>query len=257
MHQPSAAAQYKCNWFRAGDGKSGGAIVAVGTTTVGYLHQGTNWIVCQQKGGDMRNAEGYRNHWFGWTQADNDKWGWASAVDARGGDDYGQFGGGVPNCNSAHGSPPTYNGVWGSPPAPSPAATRRRRLPTRRRRRSTPTRTTSRRARTATTSTTRSTRARPRSSVTASTRTATAPTPPAASARWSRFRGDIARRWTKFKSLRVTDAPAGASVHVWCTGKRKGCPKSRDFTTSAKGSVVADEDVPQAPAGRAPWSTSP
>ena len=95
---------------------AGGSIVAVGTTTVGYLHQGRNWIVCEQKGGDVRNAEGYRNHWFGWTTADNDKPGWASALDASGGDNYGSFGGGTPNCNGAHGTPPTYNGVWGSPP---------------------------------------------------------------------------------------------------------------------------------------------
>ena len=27
----------------------------------------------------MRNAEGNRNDWFAYTQADNDKWGWASA----------------------------------------------------------------------------------------------------------------------------------------------------------------------------------
>ena len=111
--------KYECNWYRAGNGFSGGSIVAVGTTTVGYLPQGRNWVVCEQKGGDMRNAEGYRNHWFGWTLAENDKWGWASAVDASGGDNYGSFGGGTPNCNGAHGSPPTYNGVWGSPPAPS------------------------------------------------------------------------------------------------------------------------------------------
>ena len=35
----------------------------------------------------------------------------------------------------------------------------------------------------------------------------------------------------------MTEAPAGAPVRVWCTGKRKGCPKSQTFTTSAKGSV--------------------
>jgi hypothetical protein len=51
---------YSCNWYRAGDGITGGSIVAVGTTTVGYLHQGSNWIICEQKGGDMRSAEGYR-----------------------------------------------------------------------------------------------------------------------------------------------------------------------------------------------------
>ena len=73
--------------------------------------------------------------------------------------------------------------------------------------------------------------------MTASTRTATAPTPPAGVSALVAYRGDIARRWTKFKSLRVTEAPAGATVHVSCTGKRKGCPKSRTFTTNSRGSV--------------------
>ncbi len=112
--------RYECSWYRPGNGITGGSLVAVGTTTVGYLHQGRNWIVCQQQGGDMRNAEGYRNHWFGWTLADNNRWGWASALDAAGGANYGAFGGGTPNCNGAHGAPPSYNGVWGSPPPPSP-----------------------------------------------------------------------------------------------------------------------------------------
>src|SRR4051794_31736843 len=85
---------YECDWYRPGDGFSGGSLVVVGTQTVGYLHQGKNWIICQQVGGDMRNPEGDRNNWFGYTQADNDKFGWASPLDARGGDDYGSFGGG-------------------------------------------------------------------------------------------------------------------------------------------------------------------
>lgn len=224
---------YNCDWFRAGDGRTGGAIVAVGTTTVGYLHQGTNWIVCQQKGGDVRSVEGYRNHWFAWTTADNGRQGWASAVDARGGDDYGQFGGGVPNCNGAHGAPPSYNGEWGKPPAPSPGTP----VP----QPGTPV-------------------------VDADQDNVPAGTdcddfsrqiyPGApevvgdgldqdcngadAAGKVSAlvaYRGDSSNRWTKFKSLRVTEAPAGASVRVWCTGKRKGCPKSRTFTTSAKGSV--------------------
>ena len=72
-----------------------GALVVVGTTTVGYLHQGSNWIVCQQKGGDVYNSRGYKNYWFGYTQADNNKWGGASAIEASGGDNYGPFGGGV------------------------------------------------------------------------------------------------------------------------------------------------------------------
>ncbi len=89
--------KFECSWFRSGDGRSGGSIVAVGTTTVGYLHQGRNWIQCEEQGGDMRSADGYRNHWFGWTQADNGAWGWASALDASGGDDYGS----IRPCSSA------------------------------------------------------------------------------------------------------------------------------------------------------------
>jgi hypothetical protein len=115
---------YECDWYRPGNGITGGSLVVVGTTTVGYLHQGKNWIICQQVGGDMRNPEGNRNNWFGWTEADNGKMGWASPLDARGGDDYGPFGGGTPNCNGAHGSPPTWSGIWGQPPKPpTPAPT--------------------------------------------------------------------------------------------------------------------------------------
>ena len=50
--------RFECDWYRPGDGKTGGAIVAVGTTTVGYLHKGRNWIQCEEKGGDMRIARG-------------------------------------------------------------------------------------------------------------------------------------------------------------------------------------------------------
>jgi hypothetical protein len=229
---PRSDGRFDCEWFRAGDGKTAGSLVAVGTTTVGYLHQGTNWIVCQQKGGDVRSAEGYRNHWFGWTTADNNREGWASAVDARGGDNYGQFSG-VPNCNGAHGSPPSYNGVWGSPPTPSPGGP----VP------------------------------QPGTPVVDADQDgvpATAdcddfnrlfyPGAPEvvgdgfdqdcsgadAAGRVSAlvaFRSDSTRKSTKFKSLRVTEAPAGARVLISCTGKRKGCPKSREVTTSAKGSV--------------------
>ena len=224
---------YNCDWFRAGDGKSGGAIVAVGTTTVGYLHQGTNWIVCQQKGGDVRSAEGYRNHWFAWTTADNNRQGWASAVDARGGDNYGQFGGGVPNCSGAHGSPPSYNGVWGSPPTPSPGGP----VP----QPGTPVVDAD------------------QDNVPAGTdcddfNNQIYPGAPEvvgdgrdqdcngadAAGRVSAivaFRNNSTSKATKFKSLRVTEAPAGARVLVSCTGKRKGCPKPREFTTSSKGSV--------------------
>jgi Putative metal-binding motif len=110
---------YECDWYVPGDGIRGGALVVRGTSTVGYLHFGRNWIICQQMGGDVRNAAGDRNHWYGWTQADNGEWGWASPLEARGGDDYGPFAL-APNCNGAHGSPPTYTGIWGQPPPPAP-----------------------------------------------------------------------------------------------------------------------------------------
>jgi Putative metal-binding motif len=223
---------YTCNWYRAGDGQTGGAIVAVGTTTVGYLHQGSNWILCEQKGGDMRNAEGDANHWFGYTQADNDKWGWASALDASGGDDYGSFGGGTPNCNGKYGTPPAYNGVWGSPPAPGP---------------------------TPTPAPVAGAPDADRDGVVAGpdcddTNSKVYPGAPEvagdgidqdcsgadAAGRVSAlvvFASSSSRTSTRFTSLRVTEAPAGASVQVTCTGKRKGCPKSRTFTASAKGSI--------------------
>jgi hypothetical protein len=227
---------YNCDWFRAGDGRTGGAIVAVGTTTVGYLHQGTNWIVCQQKGGDVRSVEGYRNHWFAWTTADNGRQGWASAVDARGGDDYGQFGGGVPNCSGAHGAPPSYNGEWGKPPTPSPGGGGSVPQP------GTPVADAD------------------QDGVPAGTdcddfNNQVYPGAPEvvgdgrdqdcngvdAAGRVSAlvsFDSRSTRKSTKFKMIKVAEAPAGAGVLVTCVGgKRKGCPKSRTFTTSAKGSV--------------------
>lgn len=226
--------QYNCNWFRAGDGKTGGAIVAVGTTTVGYLHQGTNWIICQQKGGDVRSAEGYRNHWFAWTLADNNRWGWASAVDAQGGDNYGQFGGGVPNCNNAHGSPPTYNGVWGSPPTPSPGTP----VPTDP---GTPTVDTDQDGVPATADCDDLSRqiypGAPEVVGDGLDQDCNGADAAGRVSALVSFDSVSTSKSTKFKMIKVADAPAGATVLVTCTGKRKGCPKTRTFTTSAKGSV--------------------
>src|SRR5262249_19543362 len=101
---------YPCTRDAAGDRVPRGAPVVVGPTTVGYLHKGKNWLVCQQSGGDVHDAAGDHNTWYGWTEADNTHWGWASALEAQGGDDYGPFGGGTPNCNGAHGAPPSYTG---------------------------------------------------------------------------------------------------------------------------------------------------
>jgi hypothetical protein len=38
--------------------------------------------------------------------------------------------------------------------------------------------------------------------------------------------------------LRVSDAPAGASVAVTCAPKGKHCPKPRTYTTNAEGKVT-------------------
>ena len=119
--------KFECDWYRPGDGISGGSIVQFGGRTVGYLHQGRNWILCQQKGARVNDREGNLNDWYGWTLSDGEPgaWGWASPLDARGGDDFGQFAG-APDCNGAHGPAPSTPGLWGgggsapAPPAPAP-----------------------------------------------------------------------------------------------------------------------------------------
>jgi hypothetical protein len=119
---PIGGGRYACDWYVPGDGRTAGASVVRGGRVVGYLHQGRNWITCQQRGADVRNAAGDRNHWYGWTLSDagpnGNQWGWASALEARGGDDYGPFRG-VPDCRGAHGAAPTVAGLW-PPRAPAP-----------------------------------------------------------------------------------------------------------------------------------------
>jgi hypothetical protein len=226
---------YECDWYPAGNGYSGGSLVVVGTTTVGYLPQGKNWIICQQAGGTVRNAAGNKNTWFGWTEAQNGKLGWASAIEARGGDDLGSFGGGTPNCNGAHGAPPSWNGVWGVGPDPAaPGAT-----PT----------------------------PAPAPKVDADQDGYTndvdcddfnnrvhpgaveipgdaidqdcngADTAGRLNAIVS-FSSTASRTSTKFTRLRVAEAPPGAAVAVSCSGKRKGCPKPKNFTVGAKGTAT-------------------
>jgi hypothetical protein len=221
---------YECSWYRAGDGKTAGSLVVVGTTTVGYLHQGRNWIVCQQVGGDMRNPEGDRNNWYGWTQADNQKWGWASPLDASGGDNYGSFGGGTPNCNGAHGSPPTWTGVWGvgpdpGTPAPQPA----------------PKVDADQDGYTADADCDDLNRfAHPGATDVAGDGVDQDCSGADTAGRVSaivRYDGTYTRKSTRLKKLQVAEAPPGANVSVTCKGKRKGCPKPRTRTTSSKGSV--------------------
>jgi hypothetical protein len=221
--------KYECSWYVPGDGIHGGALVVAGTTTVGYLHQGRNWILCQQQGGDVRNSAGDRNHWYGWTMADNDQMGWASALEAQGGDDYGPFGGGTPNCNGRYGSPPGYDGIWGSPPTQPPPATP---LP-------------------APVDADRDNVSPPVDCDDFNSRVYPgAPEVPSdgidqdcnGADTAGRVGGVVAiryrfsRRYTRVTRLAVSEAPAGATVTVRCRGgKRKHCPKHRTYVTNAKG----------------------
>ncbi len=101
--------KHQCYFYVPGDGHSGGtAVKSSGGGVVGYLHQGYNWIICQQAGGEVSSGP-YHNNTWGWTLSDGNTWGWVNAVDAR----YS----GTPDCGGAHGAPP------GGPP---PAARRRR-----------------------------------------------------------------------------------------------------------------------------------
>jgi hypothetical protein len=111
--------KFNCSFYVAGDGRTAGSPVQVGSTTVGYLHKGTNWVVCQQVGGRVTVGRYYNNNWA-WTLADNSRWGWVNAVHASGGDNDGPFGGGVPNCANAHGAPPGGGGSVPTPPPPPP-----------------------------------------------------------------------------------------------------------------------------------------
>src|SRR4051794_17385524 len=49
--------KYNCQWYVAGDGTSGGSPVQAGNATIGYLHKGTNWVLCQQAGGRVNSGK--------------------------------------------------------------------------------------------------------------------------------------------------------------------------------------------------------
>jgi hypothetical protein len=107
---------YDCTFYPAGDGIHGGAPVLRGSARVGYLNQGTDWIVCQQRGAEYKHGSA-QNDWWGWTEANDKKTGWVSAVWARGGDNDQGFSG-VPSCGGAHGTPPAVGAK--KPVAPPP-----------------------------------------------------------------------------------------------------------------------------------------
>ncbi|MBS2536322.1 hypothetical protein KGQ20_26505 [Catenulispora sp. NF23] len=102
MSTPQGAG-VSCGFDTSGNGYSGGSPVVNGGT-VGYLPQGTNWVICQAQGSTVTQGQ-YYNNWWGWTEADNQKRGWANAVNAHGGVNNGAYGN-VPQCDGSHGSPP-------------------------------------------------------------------------------------------------------------------------------------------------------
>ncbi|GAA1993820.1 serine/threonine-protein kinase [Catenulispora subtropica] len=96
---------YNCPFDTPGDGSSGGSPVYTSSGSItGYLHQGTNWVLCQATGRTQHQGQ-YYNKWWAWTASDHGGWGWVNAVSAAGGDNDGDFGG-VPLCDGAHGAPP-------------------------------------------------------------------------------------------------------------------------------------------------------
>ncbi|MEY9858067.1 hypothetical protein ABH935_003680 [Catenulispora sp. GAS73] len=96
-----------CPFDTAGNGYSGGSpVLDSGGGNVGYLPQGTNWVICQAQGRTETQSGGqYFNNWWAWTEANNQHWGWVNAVDGHGGANNGAFGG-VPMCNGSKGAPP-------------------------------------------------------------------------------------------------------------------------------------------------------
>jgi hypothetical protein len=116
-----SGARHNCTFYTPGDGRSAGTpVVASNNAVVGYLHQGTNWVICQYAG--RRTTVGpYFNKFWAWTKADNGRWGWVNAVYAKGGGNDGGFRH-VPVCSAvqrqAFGVPPTTAAEPGPTPRP-------------------------------------------------------------------------------------------------------------------------------------------
>lgn len=101
--------RFDCAFVQSGNGKTGGSpVLRSSGALVGYLHQGTNWVECQQPGREMRLGQRHNHNWA-WTQSDygSDQrgYGWVNGIYARGGDNDGRFAN-VPDCADLHGDPP-------------------------------------------------------------------------------------------------------------------------------------------------------
>jgi lysophospholipase L1-like esterase len=115
--------RFNCSFYPAGDGIHGGTpVVNSASHRVGYLNQGTNFIYCQQAGGELHNGQ-FFNKWWAYTEANDKHFGWVNAVYAHGGGNDGPFSANVPNCSGTHGATP---GTSTSKPKPPPPVQLRR-----------------------------------------------------------------------------------------------------------------------------------
>jgi uncharacterized protein (UPF0333 family) len=89
--------EYNCRFYRLAKVENG--------HTNSTIHAGTNWVVCQQQGGE-RYIGSSHNNWWAWTLSDQGTWGWVNAVYGSGGVNDGSYSRNVPNCNSSHGVTP-------------------------------------------------------------------------------------------------------------------------------------------------------
>jgi hypothetical protein len=85
---------------------------------------------------------------------------------------------------------------------------------------------------------------------TASIRTAAARTTAGALSAIVRYDGTYTRKSTKLKKLQVAEGPPGATGDRQLLGQAQGLPEGHDHDDRRKGSVLADQAVPQAPAPR-------
>jgi len=76
-----APGQFECTV-----GRNGGAPVfqAASFTQVGTVAAGPQGFYCQSSGAEY-NFNGFKNHWWAWTESGQGTWGWVSAVDLGGG----------------------------------------------------------------------------------------------------------------------------------------------------------------------------
>jgi hypothetical protein len=113
--------RFNCSFYPAGDGISGGAPVqASDGHRVGYLNQGTNFVLCQAVGSEV-SVGADRNRYWAYTEANDKAYGWVNAVWAHGGTNDAPYGG-VPTCPASRGrAPGAAAHVPRRPPTPKPA----------------------------------------------------------------------------------------------------------------------------------------